>query len=180
MAHIQRRCSKRACRKVVPSGTRRCPACGTGRSVWVARVRGPDGAERGKAFRTRIEAERFTAGSEISKARGEWVDPALGRISLDDWMSAWLHAVAPALKPKTVRSYDSLISSRIAPAIGNYPIGNLGLAVVSVVIVPVVRRSPIRPHGRRRGSVGACRPDRARSCPEPEGPSALRVGGARF
>jgi integrase len=125
VAHIQRRCSRRACRKVVPSGTRRCPACGTGRSVWVARVRGPDGAERSKAFRTRIEAERFTAVSEISKARGEWVDPALGRISLDDWMSAWLHAVAPALKPKTVRSYDSLINSRIAPAIGNYPIGDL-------------------------------------------------------
>jgi integrase len=125
VAHIQRRCSRRACRKVVPSGTRRCPACGTGRSAWVARVRGPDGAERSKAFRTRIEAERFTAGSEISKARGEWVDPALGRVLLSDWASAWLHAVEPALKPKTVSSYDSLINSRIAPAIGSYAIGDL-------------------------------------------------------
>jgi hypothetical protein len=125
VAHIQRRCSRRSCRKVVPSGTRRCPACGIGRSVWVARVRGPDGAERSKAFRTRVEAERFTAGSEISKAKGEWVDPALGRVSLDAWTSAWLHAVEPALKPKTVGSYDSLINSRIAPAIGNYPIGDL-------------------------------------------------------
>lgn len=125
MAHIQRRCSRRACRKVVPPGTRRCPACGTGRSVWVARVRGPDGAERSKAFRTRIEAERFTAGSEVSKARGEWVDPALGRISLSHWASVWLDAVEPALKPKTVRSYDSLINSRITPVIGYYPIGDL-------------------------------------------------------
>jgi Phage integrase, N-terminal SAM-like domain len=125
VAHIQRRCSTGACRRVVPPGTRRCPACGSGRSVWVARVRGPDGAERSKAFRTRVEAERFTASSEISKARGEWVDPALGRISLGAWASSWLHAVEPALKPKTVRSYDSLINSRITPAIGNYPIRDL-------------------------------------------------------
>jgi integrase len=125
MAHVQRRCSRRACRRVVPQGARRCPACGSGRSVWVGRVRGPDGTERSRVFRTRIDAERFTAGSEVSKARGEWVDPALGRIPLSEWASTWLKAVRPALKPKTVRSYDSLINSRLAPTLGDYPIAAL-------------------------------------------------------
>jgi integrase len=125
MAHVQRRCSRRACRKVVPQGARRCPACGSGRAVWVARVRGPDGRERSNVFVTRIDAERFMSGSEVSKGRGEWVDPALGRISLSDWANVWLRAVRPALKPKTALSYESLINSRLAPVIGDYRIGGL-------------------------------------------------------
>src|SRR6266508_1709849 len=125
MAHAQRRCSKRACRKVVPQGARRCPACGSGRAVWVARVRGPDGQERSKVFATRIDAERFMSGSEVSKGRGEWVDPALGRIPLGEWANVWLRAVRPALKPKTALSYASLINSRLTPIIGEYPIAAL-------------------------------------------------------
>ena len=125
MAHVQRRCSRRECRKVVPQGARRCPACGSGRAVWVARVRGPDGRERSKVFATRIDAERFMSGSEVSKGRGEWVDPALGRISLSEWANVWLQAVGPALKPKTALSYASLINSRMTPVFGDYPIGAL-------------------------------------------------------
>jgi integrase len=125
MAHVQRRCSRRECRKVVPQGARRCPACGSGRAVWVARVRGPDGRERSKVFATRIDAERFMSGSEVSKGRGEWVDPALGRISLSEWANVWLQAVGPALKPKTGLSYASLINSRLTPVFGDYPIGAL-------------------------------------------------------
>lgn len=125
MAHVQRRCSRRACRKVVPQGARRCPACGGGRAVWVARVRGPDGRERSKVFATRIDAERFMSGSEVSKGRGEWVDPALGRISLSEWANVWLQAVGPALKPKTSLSYASLINSRLTPIIGEYQIAAL-------------------------------------------------------
>jgi integrase len=125
MAHVQRRCSRRACRKDLPQGARRCLACGSQRAVWVARVRGPDGRERSKVFATRIDAERFTSGSEVSKGRGEWVDPALGRISLGKWATVWLRAVRPALKPKTALSYASLINSRLTPIIGEYPIAAL-------------------------------------------------------
>jgi integrase len=91
----------------------------------VARVRGPDGRERSKVFATRIDAERFMSGSEVSKGRGEWVDPALGRISLSEWANVWLRAVRPALKPKTALSYASLINSRMTPVLGDYPIGVL-------------------------------------------------------
>jgi integrase len=63
--------------------------------------------------------------SEVSKGRGEWVDPALGRISLSQWASLWLEAVRPTLKPKTGLSYESLLRSRLEPVIGDYPIAAL-------------------------------------------------------
>jgi integrase len=91
----------------------------------LARVRGRDGRERSKVFPTRIDAKRFTTGSEVSKGRGEWVDPALGRISLGEWANAWLQAVQPTLKLKTAASYASLINSRLEPVIGDYRIGAL-------------------------------------------------------
>ncbi|MGH2597649.1 MAG: tyrosine-type recombinase/integrase [Actinomycetota bacterium] len=65
------------------------------------------------------------SGSEVSKGRGEWVDPALGRISLGEWANVWLRAVHPALKPKTALSYASLINSRLTPIIGEYQIAAL-------------------------------------------------------
>jgi integrase len=65
------------------------------------------------------------SGSEVSKGRGEWVDPALGRIPLGEWANMWLRAVRPALKPKTTLSYASLINSRLTPIIGEYPIAAL-------------------------------------------------------
>jgi hypothetical protein len=54
--------------------------------------------QRSRVFPTRIDAERFINSSEVSKARGEWVDPALGRIPLSEWGSEWLQGVGPALK----------------------------------------------------------------------------------
>ncbi len=65
------------------------------------------------------------SGSEVSKGRGEWVDPALGRISLSEWADVWLQAVGPALKPKTALSYASLINSRLTPIIGEFQIAAL-------------------------------------------------------
>lgn len=102
-----------------------CPACGSRETDWVARGRGPDGKERSRYFSTRIDAERYLTGKESSKLRGEWVDPALGQISLEEWASRWLETARPALKPKTVRSYESLLASRVVPTLGTYRIAGI-------------------------------------------------------
>jgi integrase len=96
-----------------------------GRSVWRARYRAPDGRERSKSFARRADAERFLTGVESSKLRGEWVDPALGRTRLADWLDTWLETVRPTLKPKTVLGYRSLIRSRIVPALGDARLASL-------------------------------------------------------
>jgi integrase len=96
-----------------------------GRSVWRARYRAPDGRERSRSFARRADAERFLTGVESSKLRGEWVDPALGRTRLADWLDTWLETVRPTLKPKTVLGYRSLIRSRIVPALGHARLAGL-------------------------------------------------------
>src|SRR5512146_231233 len=96
-----------------------------GRSAWRARYRAPDGRERSKSFARRADAERFLTAVESSKLRGEWVDPALGRTRLADWLEEWLAAVEPTLKPKTVLGYRSLIRSRIVPALGQARLASL-------------------------------------------------------
>lgn len=125
MAHVQRRCANFKFRRSVPPGVRSCPACGSRDTDWVARTRGPDGKERSRFFSTRIDAERYLAGKESSKLRGEWIDPALGQITLEDWADRWLETARPALKPKTVRSYESLLASRVVPMLGAYPIASI-------------------------------------------------------
>jgi integrase len=104
---------------------RTCPACGSRETDWVARVRGPDGKERGRYFRSRIDAERYLTGRESSKLRGEWLDPILGQITLEEWAGRWLETVRAALKPKTVLSYESLLASRVVPTLGAYPIASI-------------------------------------------------------
>lgn len=52
---------------------------------YLARYRGPDGRERTKAFRLKVDAERWLLERERDRARGEWVDPALGRTTLAEW-----------------------------------------------------------------------------------------------
>ena len=49
----------------------------------------------------------------------------MGQIRLEEWTDRWLETVRPALKPKTVRSYESLLVSRVAPTLGGFPIASI-------------------------------------------------------
>jgi hypothetical protein len=61
-----------------------------GRDRWRARYRGPDGRERSKTFRRKVDAERFLATTEADKARGSWIDPARGRETMGVFWERWL------------------------------------------------------------------------------------------
>ena len=92
---------------------------------WVVRFRTPEGLQRSRSFARRVDAEAFRASVEVSRSRGELVDPALGKISIGEWSTRWLDAVAPGLKPKTLASYESLLDSRILPAFGDWSLTSL-------------------------------------------------------
>ena len=49
--------------------------------VWRARYRGPDGRERNRSFGRKIDAERWITEQQLPDDRGEWVDPAAGRVT---------------------------------------------------------------------------------------------------
>jgi integrase len=95
------------------------------RQPWVVGFRTPEGLERSKSFARRTDADAFGASVEVSRTRGELVDPALGKITVREWSARWLGAVAPGLKPKTTASYESLLASRILPTFGAWPLTSI-------------------------------------------------------
>jgi len=123
MGHVQRKCS--TCRGSIPPGARSCPACGSRASAYVARYRGSDGRERSQSFSRKIEAERFLHDNQSRKSRGEWTDPALGRVQLERWAAEWFDGAKTTLKPKTAATYASLLRSRILPELGSFRLSEL-------------------------------------------------------
>jgi integrase len=63
---------------------------------------------------------------QISKARGVWVDPALGKITLASWAERWIEARTPVLKPKTSFGYRSMLRSRVLPTFGRWKLASIG------------------------------------------------------
>ncbi|GAB3142604.1 Arm DNA-binding domain-containing protein [Marisediminicola antarctica] len=57
------------------------------------RYRKPDHSQTDKrGFRTKREAEDFMASVEVSKLRGEWVDPTRSKMTVAEWAEHWYDA----------------------------------------------------------------------------------------
>jgi len=84
---------------------------------WRARYRGPDGRERSQTFDRKVDAERWLAQVETDKARGQWVDPAGGRITFGSWFAEWM-ATTTDLRSNTRQLYEYLGRRYLVPAFG--------------------------------------------------------------
>lgn len=82
---------------------------------WRARYRDPAGKEHARHFRRRLDAERWLASVEHAKHRGEWIDPALSRITVGEWAARWLEAQVQ-LKPLTRERYRNILRMQVLPA----------------------------------------------------------------
>ena len=89
-----------------------------------ARYRGPDGRERSRTFDPKVDADRFISVAEADKARGSWIDPALGRTTVEAWSSQWLGSLVH-LKPKTQAGYQSLLRCHVLPRFGSTALGRI-------------------------------------------------------
>lgn len=85
---------------------------------WRARYRGPDGQERSRSFFRKRDAERWLASIETAKARGEWVDPKLGRTTVAEWAARWWQTTVD-LRPSSRARDESYYRNHIAPRFGN-------------------------------------------------------------
>ncbi len=105
MAHIQRR---------ERGGTTR----------WVARYRAEDGTERSKTFDRKVDAETWLSTQKADQARGEWVDPQLGRISFREFARRWednLHG----LRPNTVALNTGILHNHLLPRFADRQLSTL-------------------------------------------------------
>ncbi len=93
---------------------------------WQARYR--DGAGRrhsaDRTFPTKRAAEHWLAMAEADLQRGDWADPALGRLTLAEWADEWM-ATTVHLRVKTRDGYASMLRTHVVPAFGQEPVANI-------------------------------------------------------
>jgi integrase len=108
---------------------------------WLVRYWTPDGEQRKCRFDRATDARNFANRIEASKATGTFVDPRAGRTRLSEWARHWLEGVRPdpetgegPIKPKTFASYESLLRSRVLPALGRRQLASLKPSDVQIWI----------------------------------------------
>ena len=92
--------------------------------AYEVRYRDPARRERVKTFPRRIDAERFASTIDTDIARGQYVDPVLGKTSFADFSREWL-VTTGHLKPKTREGYESILRTHLLPAFGDRPIARV-------------------------------------------------------
>lgn len=98
---------------------------------WRARYRDPATGRQlsGGTFPTRADAERWLAGAQVDQARGAWVDPRAGAVTLADHAAQWL-AQHTGLRETSRSEYRYLLDRYILPSLGQVPIGQLSPSAV--------------------------------------------------
>src|SRR6185436_18255145 len=79
---------------------------------WRARHRDASGCEHARHFARKLDAERWLASVEVAKARGEWLDPAAGKVQLGEWAEQWLSGQVQ-LKPSTYARYGLILRKQV-------------------------------------------------------------------
>ena len=98
---------------------------------WEARYPGPDGRTRSgeRTLERKSEAERYLTMVEAAIRRGDWSDPARGKVRLVDYADRWI-TERPGLRPRTVQLYRWTLRKHIAPLLGGVPLGRLEPALI--------------------------------------------------
>ena len=94
----------------------------TGR--WRARYRGLGGQERAKDFDRKVDADRWLREQTAKLDRGEWTDPAQGRVTVGEYAQEWLRGKVK-LKASTRTTYDALLRSHVVPTWGSVPLAGV-------------------------------------------------------
>jgi hypothetical protein len=90
------------------------------------RYRTPDNRQTDKrGFRTKAEATRFANTVEVAKLKGEYVNPADARRTVDTLGQAWLARQKGHLKPSGYAVMETAWRVRIKPRWGDFALGDI-------------------------------------------------------
>ena len=92
-------------------------------------MRGTDGHERSRTFRTRRDAERYERDQRSALDRGDWIDPRGALITFAEFAQKWLGQRSD-LRPRTVEIYASMLRNHLLPAFGPTPLKRMSPAAV--------------------------------------------------
>lgn len=92
---------------------------------YMVRYRKPNrGQTTKRGFRTKKDAELFLATVTTSKATGDYVDPARGRVTVGDLAQSWLRK-KKSLKPSSFHSLDVAWRVHVAPKWSGIPVSRI-------------------------------------------------------
>lgn len=95
----------------------------SGATLYRVRYRTPDNRQTDKrGFQRKRDAEIFAASVEVSKLRGEYVSPSVGKTTIGQLGNNWLARQKGHLKPSGYRVYESGWRIHVAPRWGATPI----------------------------------------------------------
>lgn len=87
-----------------------------GATLYMVRYRKPDRKQTMKrGFRTKREAQMFAATVEVSKAKGEYVAPSLGRVTVGELAPNWLGRKQRSTAPSHYRTLESAWRVHLKP-----------------------------------------------------------------
>lgn len=97
-----------------------------GQTRYRVRYRTPEHGQTDKrGFRTKREAEAWDAQNRVSLARGEYVAPSLGRVTVGELGPAWLERQRGHMKPSGYRSYESAWRVHVQPRWAQARVGRI-------------------------------------------------------
>jgi integrase len=106
------------------------------------RLRGPDGREWSRSFRTRRDAERYEREQCIALDRGNWVDPRRRSLSFERYAGQWL-SQRHDLRPRTAELYESILRRHIFPKFGALPLAKITPSAVRSWNAALARQYPV-------------------------------------
>jgi integrase len=107
----------------------------SGKRLYRITYRRPDHRQTSqRGFKTKRDAELRLAELEISKNRGQYVDPADSRATIADLGEEWMASRAADLKPSTWRSMHSSWRVHVRPKWGDRAVGSIRHSEIQIWI----------------------------------------------
>lgn len=125
----------------------------TGTMLYRVRYRTPDHRQTDKrGFKTKREAEAFAASVEVSKLKGEYIAPTLGRVTVSELATDWLARKEQATAPSNYRMIESAWRVHVRPQWGKTSVADVDVLAVESWITGMVRKGAgattvLRSHG---------------------------------
>ena len=111
----------------------------TDQGRWKARLSVPGQGTRNKTFNRKIDAEKWLRNEQARLDRSEWTDPRLARTTFAEWAIPWLDT-RRHLKPKTLASYESLLTVHLLPHFGQLPLAAIDPLMIETWVVELTDR----------------------------------------
>ena len=90
-----------------------------------ARYRDAAGKEHAKRFDRKGDADRWLATEQADIARGTWVDPSAGKVTLADYAGTWMARMEPTWRVSTAAGVMNSLEHHVLPVLGRRPVASV-------------------------------------------------------